>query len=141
VLVRLAYLAVSNAFAMVWLLPVGEREKDVEILVLRHQIVVLQRQLGSARINFEPEDRALLAVLLPGCLAACCFGCGWSFNRTPYCAGTATWSDDSMPRAAGARDLVGRVPSGQSDDWCCVWHAKMAAGAIDASRVSWPCSG
>lgn len=43
VLVRLAYLAVSNAFAMVRLLPVGEREKDVEILVLRHQIAVLQR--------------------------------------------------------------------------------------------------
>ncbi|MBS2965923.1 hypothetical protein KGA66_22955 [Actinocrinis puniceicyclus] len=34
-LVRLAYLAVSNVFAMVRLLLAGEREKDVEILVLR----------------------------------------------------------------------------------------------------------
>lgn len=64
VLVRLAYLAVSNVFAMVRLLPVGEREKDVEILVLRHQITVLQRQLGLARVRFAPEDRALLAALL-----------------------------------------------------------------------------
>jgi len=63
-LVRLAHLAVSNVFAMVRLLPVGEREKDVEILVLRHQITVLQRQLGSARVQFTPEDRALLAALL-----------------------------------------------------------------------------
>jgi putative transposase len=61
VVVRLAYLAVSNVFAMLRLLPVGERGKDVEILVLRHQIMVLQRQLGSARVRFRPEDRALLA--------------------------------------------------------------------------------
>jgi hypothetical protein len=64
VLVRFAYLAVSNAFAMVRLLPVGERERDIEILVLRHQIAVLQRQLGSERVRFAPEDRALLAALL-----------------------------------------------------------------------------
>ena len=63
-LVRLAYLAVSHAFAMARLLPVGEREKDIEILVLRHQIAVLQRQLGPARVRFAPEDRALLAALL-----------------------------------------------------------------------------
>jgi transposase InsO family protein len=45
-------------------MPVGEREKDIEILVLRHQIAVLQRQLGPTRVRFEPEDRALLAALL-----------------------------------------------------------------------------
>lgn len=54
----------SNVFAMVRLLPVREREKDIEILVLRHQVMVLQRQLGSARVRFAPEDRALLAALL-----------------------------------------------------------------------------
>lgn len=64
VLVRLAYLAVGNAFAMARLLPVGEREKDVEILVLRHQITVLERQLGAVRVRFAPEDRVLLAALL-----------------------------------------------------------------------------
>lgn len=46
-LVRLAYLAVSNAFAALRLLPMSDRNKDIEILTLRHQITVLQRQLGG----------------------------------------------------------------------------------------------
>jgi transposase InsO family protein len=38
-----------------------ERSKDVEILVLRHQLAVLQRQLPRPR--FEPADRAILSAL------------------------------------------------------------------------------
>lgn len=41
-----------------------DREKDVEILSLRHQINVLQRQLGDQRAQLRPEDRAFLAALL-----------------------------------------------------------------------------
>ncbi|MGW2153978.1 helix-turn-helix domain-containing protein [Nonomuraea sp. NPDC001699] len=64
-LLRLAYLTVTNAFAALWLLPMSDRDKDVEILVLRHQISVLERQLGAdTRVRFAPEDRALLAALL-----------------------------------------------------------------------------
>jgi hypothetical protein len=56
----LAYLTVTNAFAALRLLPVSDRDKDVEILVLRHQIAVLERQLGAdTRVRFAPEDRAL----------------------------------------------------------------------------------
>jgi len=33
-------------------------------LALRHQLAVLQRQLGSKRVRFGPEDRAFLAALL-----------------------------------------------------------------------------
>src|SRR4051794_37178978 len=40
------------------------REKDAEILALRHQLRILQRQLGGQRIRFEPADRALLGALL-----------------------------------------------------------------------------
>jgi transposase len=64
VLLRLAYLGVTNAFALLRLLPRGDRDKDVEILALRHQITVLQRHLGEQKIRFEPADRALLAALL-----------------------------------------------------------------------------
>jgi hypothetical protein len=64
VLFRLAYLAVTNVFALLRLLPVSDRDKDTEILALRHQITVLQRQLGTTRLRFSPADRALLAALL-----------------------------------------------------------------------------
>jgi hypothetical protein len=43
----------------------GDRDKDVEILALRHQITVLERQLeADVRVRSAPEDRAFLAALL-----------------------------------------------------------------------------
>ena len=63
-LLRLAYLGVSNAFAMLRLLPMTDRDKDAEILALRHQITVLERQLGKDKVRFTPSDRAYLAALL-----------------------------------------------------------------------------
>ena len=38
----------------------GEGSKDIEILVLRHQLKVLRRQIGRPRLR--PVDRALLAI-------------------------------------------------------------------------------
>jgi putative transposase len=64
VLLRLAYLGVTNAIAMLRLLPMSGHDKDVEILALRHQVMVLQRQLGERKVRFRPADRALLAALL-----------------------------------------------------------------------------
>ena len=63
-LLRLAYLGVTNVFALLRLLPMSSRDKDAEILALRHQLSVLQRQLGPDRVRFTPGDRALLAALL-----------------------------------------------------------------------------
>ncbi|MFD9701552.1 hypothetical protein [Lentzea sp. NPDC059081] len=63
-LVRFAYLSVTHAFAALRLLPLTDREKDIEILALRHQLAVLQRQLGDRRPPLRPEDRAFLAALL-----------------------------------------------------------------------------
>ena len=63
-LLRLAYLGVTNAFAVLRLLPMSNRDKDVEILALRHQITVLERHLGKERVRFDTSDRALLAALL-----------------------------------------------------------------------------
>ena len=61
-LLRLAYLAATNALAVLRLLPMSDREKDIEILVLRHQLLVLQRQVGKP--TFTDTDRAALAGLL-----------------------------------------------------------------------------
>jgi putative transposase len=63
-LLRLAYLGITNAFALLRLLPGSDRDKDAEILALRHQLAVLHRQLGEQRVRFDPADRAWLAALL-----------------------------------------------------------------------------
>jgi hypothetical protein len=59
VLLRLGYLIVSNIFAMLRLLPMRKRGKEVEILALRHQIAVLERQLGKQRVRFTPGRSCL----------------------------------------------------------------------------------
>jgi hypothetical protein len=56
--------SLTNTFALLRLLPMSDRDKDIEILALRHQIEVLHRQLGDTRVRFTPADRALLAALV-----------------------------------------------------------------------------
>jgi putative transposase len=63
-LLRLAYLGITNAFTLLRMLPGGDRDKDIEILSLRHQLAVLQRQLAGQQVRFEPVDRAWQAALL-----------------------------------------------------------------------------
>jgi transposase len=64
VLVRFVDLAVVHVFAVLRLLSMTDREKDVEILALRHQLTILQRQLGDHRPRLRPEDRMFLSMLL-----------------------------------------------------------------------------
>jgi hypothetical protein len=64
VLLRLAYLTVTNTFAVLRLPPMSDRDKDVEILTLHHQLAMLQRHLGPRTATFTPADRAFLAALL-----------------------------------------------------------------------------
>lgn len=42
----------------------SDRDKDTEILALRHQITVLDRQLHGEKVRFIRTDRAFLAALL-----------------------------------------------------------------------------
>jgi hypothetical protein len=60
-LLRLAYLGIANAFAMLRLLPGGDRDKDIEILSLRHQLTVLQRQPDGQRIRFARPRTACMS--------------------------------------------------------------------------------
>jgi putative transposase len=55
------YLAVRSLFGLVLLLGRSDRSKELEILVLRHELAVLRRRSGRPRP--EPADRALLATL------------------------------------------------------------------------------
>jgi putative transposase len=62
VLLRLSYLAVTSMFTVIRLLPVSGTEKDIEILALRHQLAILQRQIDKPRLT--GTDRVFLAALL-----------------------------------------------------------------------------
>ena len=58
---RFAYLAVLRMFGWLALLARSDRAKDAEILILRHQIAVLQRQVKNPRLS--QADRASIVEL------------------------------------------------------------------------------
>jgi putative transposase len=61
VLSKLAYLTLCRSIQLLALLSRGDAAKDLEILVLRHQLAVLGRQTPRPRL--QPADRALLAAV------------------------------------------------------------------------------
>ena len=58
-LVSLVYLVACRLLAFVLLLARSDRSKELEILVLWHELGILRRQVG--RPQFEPRDRLMLA--------------------------------------------------------------------------------
>jgi putative transposase len=57
---KLAYLTLCRSIRLLVLLARGDAAKDLELLVLRHQLVVLRQ---TPRPKLEPTDRALLAAV------------------------------------------------------------------------------
>lgn len=93
-LLRLVYLSVTGVSGLPRLLPVGDRDKDVEIVVLRHQIAVLQRQLGTTRPRFSAGDRVEFKTAHKR--LTCWFSCGagrlagriaslWPYGCSAWC--------------------------------------------------------
>jgi putative transposase len=68
VLSKLTYLTLCRSIQLLVLAVRGDATKDLEILVLRHQLSVLGRQVPRPKL--EPTDRALLAALSRALLRA-----------------------------------------------------------------------
>ena len=60
-LVSVLYVVVCRLLELIVLVVRGDRGKELEILVLRHELSILRRQAGQPR--FEPHDRLLLTAL------------------------------------------------------------------------------
>jgi hypothetical protein len=98
VLSRLAHLTLCRSIQLLALLARGDAAKDLELLVLRHQLSVLRRQVPRPRL--EPADRALLAAIsrvLPDRAGPASLS-----SRRRCCAGIVAWSP------ARGRILVGQ---------------------------------
>lgn len=86
-LLRLAYLTMANAFAVLHLLPMSDQGKDIEILALRHQITVLERQLGKG-----------------GCASSCLMSAPATRSRSSSLAASTLYSPTGY--AASSRSLI-----------------------------------
>ncbi len=60
-LLKIAYVLTCRVLGLAVLVFRGDRAKDAELLVLRHENAVLRRHTG--RVRYEPADRAWFAAL------------------------------------------------------------------------------
>jgi putative transposase len=81
---RLLYLILDRFLSWLTLLGRATSSKDIELVVLRHEVAVLRRTNPRPRLDWA--DRAVFAALIPRCCAAT----AWS-PRQRSCGGTAAW--------------------------------------------------
>jgi hypothetical protein len=119
----------GRAFAWLALLARSDASKDLEILVLRHEIVVLRRQVASPKPDWA--DRGVLAALarlLPGHLRA---------HRIVTPGTLLAWHRRMVKRNGPTRAGLDARPSHQgSAIWSCNWPGRTRGGDTAGSKAS-----
>src|SRR4051812_18916639 len=126
---RLLYLIFLHMLKLVLLLGRSTSAKDVELLVLRHEVAVLRRANPRPRLDWadRPYSRPSPAVS-PAAYSAV----AWS-PRAPSCAGTGASYARGGPTRTGP-DAHRSTTS--SPRWSCGWRGRIRAGGTGGSRAS-----
>ena len=133
---RFVFLLITWAAAWLRLSRRKEAWKTAEILILRHQLAVLQRR-QPGRPNVTWADRALLAALLsviPNARRQ-----GLRLLVTPDTI--LRWHRNIIHRRWATRSMrgtAGQRPAGTSGPWSSGWPVRTPAGATVGSMASWP---
>jgi len=134
---RLVFLLITRLAAWLRLSRREETWKTAEILILRHQLAVLQRQqLQRPKLNWA--DRALLAALLGVIQKA-----RWKGLRLLVTPDTILrWHRDIVRRRRATRSMHGKTgrPATRRNirAWFSGWPGRTPDGATAGSTASWP---
>jgi putative transposase len=134
---RFAFVLITRVASWLRLSQREEAWKTAEILILRHQLAVLQRRQPQ-RPNLNWADRALIAALLGVIPAARRHG--MRLLVTPDTI--LRWRRDLVRRRWAARSRRGRTgrpaTAGTSGHWSSGWPGRTPNGATAGSTASWP---
>ena len=134
---RFVFLLITQVFRWLRLSRREDAWKTAEILILRHQVAILQRH-QARRPKLTWADRALLATLL-GVIPR-------ARRQRPRLLVTPDtimrWHRDIVRRRGAARSMRGRsgrpATAGISRPWSCDWLGRTPSGATGGFTVSWP---
>jgi hypothetical protein len=125
---KLAYLMLCRSIQVLVLLVRGDTAKDLEILVLRHQLAVLRPQApGWSRLIGPCSPRQPGAAPSPVGRASSC-------NPTHGCAGTDGWSPAPGPTRT-ARP-AGHRWTGRSDSPWVLWRLQCLEGRMESWQTT-----